>query len=280
MSLLVTVLAHNEERRIGGCLSSLLAEPGDFPIHVVVNGSRDRTAEIARSFGSRVTVHDYARPGKARSWNRFVLDELPAYADVHVFVDGDAEIASGSLAALDRWLADHPEANAASALPMNGRNLAAYQAGMQAEHGLFGDLYALRGTFLTRMRASGIRLPDDLIGDDGLIGSLVKTDLGPLDGRQETRVAVCLDAGFYCEPIRLAAPASWRMQYRRLVSYSVRHYQNRIITEIMRSAGPRGLPARLAELYPDHLVRFRPRPTLSTWWFDRAALRKMRAEQP
>ena len=55
--IILIVLAHNEERRIGLCLASLPLGGPAVAIHVVVNGSSDRTAEIARSFP--VTVHDW-----------------------------------------------------------------------------------------------------------------------------------------------------------------------------------------------------------------------------
>jgi glycosyltransferase involved in cell wall biosynthesis len=272
--IVVTVLAHNEQARIGACLAGLVDQPGE--IHVVVNGSRDRTAEIARGF-SGVTVHDYAEGGKSRSWSRFVLDETSAYADVHVFVDGDAEIAPGSVAALaERLMADR-HANACAGLPLNGRRAEFYRAQVIREHGIFGDLYALKGEFLARMKAAGIRLPGDLIGDDGLIGAMAKTDLHDETQWDETRIIACPRAGWLCEPTRLLSPASWRIQYRRMINYSVRHFQNRIVSDIMRREGPTGLPRELASLYGEWLMRFSPRPSPAHWWFDRLALARMRA---
>ena len=51
VKIVIAVLAHNEERRIGACLASLpLGDPA-VAVHVVVNGSTDRTAA------------DRARPG-------------------------------------------------------------------------------------------------------------------------------------------------------------------------------------------------------------------------
>jgi glycosyltransferase involved in cell wall biosynthesis len=271
--IVVAVLAHNEERRIGACLASLpLGDPG-VAVHVVVNGSRDRTAHIAREFAG-LTVHDWAQGGKARSWNRFVLDTPGIDGDLFVFVDGDAQVASGSLAALAKALAD-PKVNAASALPLNGRGAERYRAEMTASHGLFGDLYALSGRFVAKLRKSGIRLPEDLVGDDSLIGALAKTDLAGESDWCEERVRVVPDAGFLCEPTRLS-PASLRNQYRRMVNYSVRHFQNRIVSDIMRGPGPAGLPGRMAELYPLWLARFAPRPNPSCWWFDHQALARMR----
>jgi len=272
--IVVTVLAHNEEARIGICLRSLIDQPGE--IHVVVNGSTDRTAEIARGFAG-VTVHEYRQGGKSRSWSRFVLDETETYADVHVFVDGDAEIARGSVQALADTLLADPHANACAGLPLNGRKVAAYRAAVVRDHGIFGDLYVLKGAFLERMKADGIRLPDDLIGDDGLIGAMAKTDLGDESHWDDKRLIVAESAGWLCEPTRAFSPSSWRVQYRRMIAYSVRHFQNRIVSDIMRRDGPAGLPRALSALYGEWLPRFRPRSSLVTGWFDRLALAKMRA---
>lgn len=272
-SIIVTVLAHNEERRIATCLASLpLGQPG-VAVHVVVNGSSDRTAEIARGF-TGVTVHEYAEGGKSRSWNRFMLDTPGIEADVFVFVDGDAEVLPGSVAALAQTLIEQPSANAASGLPCNGRQAGAYRQSIIREHGLFGDLYALSGDFVRRMRAGGIRLPDDLIGDDGLVCAMAKTDLANEDDWRDERVIPCEAAGFLCEPTRMTR-ASLTIQYRRMLNYAVRHFQNRIVTDIMRSTGPAGLPRQLAQLYPQYLPRFTPRAHPAWWWFDRLALRRM-----
>lgn len=271
------VLAHNEERRIGACLASILGEPGSFPVHVVVNGSTDATAAIARRHGPRVVVHDYAQGGKARSWSRFVLRELTPVPDVCVFADGDAVVLPGSIATLVAALGDDSAANAAAAIPRNGCRAAADARTMMATHGLYGDLYALRGSVITRMRALGIALPDDLVGDDGLIGAMAKTDLANEADWSDRRVIVCPDAGFLAEPVSLWRPASWTMQYRRMISYSIRHFQNRIISAIMRDAGPAGLPRELASLYPQWLPRFAPRGRGVQAWFDARALARMRA---
>ena len=272
----IAVLAHNEERRIGACLASLADAPAGTAVHVVVNGSRDRTAAIARDAAEGRPgwrVHEFPEGGKARSWNRFLFDVLPAFSPVHVFVDGDAEVAPGSVAALAAALAADPSANAASAVPLNGRNAAAYRAELIAGHGLFGDLYALRGAFLGRMKARGLRLPVDLVGDDSLVGALAKTDLGDETQWDDRRVVPVPAAGFTCEPGRLGF-ASLRSQHRRLVAYSVRHFQNRIVSDIMRGPGPDALPERLGDLYAEWLPRWSPRP--GHRWFDRLALARIR----
>lgn len=273
----IVVLAHNEERRIGACLASLpLGEPG-IAVHVVVNGSRDHTARIARGF-TGVRVHEYPQGGKARSWNRFMLDEGAVQAETFILVDGDAEVLPGSIAALARTLAKHPDANAASGFPRNGRRARFYARKLASEHGLFGDLYALRGSFVDTLRREGVRLPEDVIGDDSLIGALAKTDCRDESHWDDSRVVPCRQAGFLCEPTALTRE-SLTGQYRRMINYSRRHFQNRIISEIMRhGGGPSRLPSRLADHYGEWLPRWRPRLDPVWWWFDRQALAQFRDE--
>ncbi|MDW8042252.1 MAG: glycosyltransferase family 2 protein [Nitrososphaerota archaeon] len=55
----VVVTAHNEERFIERCLSSLLKQDIDFEIVVVDDGSKDRTSQVVETF-----VNDY--PGRVR----------------------------------------------------------------------------------------------------------------------------------------------------------------------------------------------------------------------
>lgn len=279
MVLCAAIFAHNEEHRIGACLGSLPLERSDIAFHVLVNGSADRTAELARKAAAgrtNVTVHELHPGGKARTWNRFVFGIWDGRHDVTAFMDGDAVIAPGSLEALGDILARNPGANAASGMPMSGRRHQAYQEKLKRERGLFGGLYALSGHFLRRMRVSGIQLPADLIGDDGLIAALAATDLQHESQWDRERVIPCDRAGFYCETADMMRPQSWTMQYRRMINYSIRHFQNRIISDIMRGPGPEGLPAELRDLYPHYLAGFEVRRSVGVAWFDFLALRNMR----
>ncbi|UVI39455.1 glycosyltransferase family A protein [Qipengyuania spongiae] len=274
--ILICVLAHNEECLIGACLDSLPLGDPSIAVAVVVNGSTDGTAAIVRRYESRgVRLVEYSEGGKARSWNRFMLDEAPR-AETFVFVDGDARLLPGSVEALARCLRDHPGANAAAGMPRNGRRAAEYRQLLCKDGGLFGDLYALSGAFVERLRASGLRLPEDLVGDDSLIGALAHTDLGGDADWDDARVIACEGAGFLCEPNTIH-PASLRMQSKRMVSYAVRHFQNRMISAIMRETGPHDIPSRMADIYEAWLPRLRPRLSPVWYWFDRRALARMRA---
>jgi glycosyltransferase involved in cell wall biosynthesis len=208
-AITIAILAYQEEKRIVRCLESLPLGQAAVHVHVVVNGSNDNTADKARDVASRfatVSVHDFAQAGKSRSWNRFVFDTLTAFSPVHIFVDGDSYFAPGSVQALVGALTRDTNANAAAGMPLNGRSVDKYRYEMKRVRGMFGDLYALRGTFLASMKAQYIRLPEDLVGDDSLLGSLAKTNLGHLDQWDDKRIIVCEDAGFYCDgfsPLRV-----------------------------------------------------------------------------
>jgi len=277
----IAIFAHDEARRIGACLASLPLDRADLAFHLLVNGSTDATEAIARAVAARhssLTVHAFDEGGKARTWNRFVHDLLAdPLPETIVFMDGDAEIAPGSFDALAQTLHDQPHVNAVAGLPLNGRSHLQYQVLIRAEGGLFGDLYALRGALVERIRAAGLRLPVDLVGDDGLVAAWAATDLGPDADWDRARLGHADAAGFFCEPVSSLSPRSWRLQYRRMISYAVRHFQGRIISHIMRTQGPAGLPERLDRLYADWLPRLAPRPGPVNAWFDRLALRRMAA---
>ena len=278
MTVAVAIFAHQEEKRIATCLGSLPLDRADTLFHVLVNGTTDATLVRAREAAggrSNVIVHDIAAGGKSRTWNHLVHDLLNGSEQAVVFLDGDAEIQSGSIDALVADLAAHPHANAAAGMPVNGRMAQTYRRNLRAEGGLFGDLYALSGRFVGAIRMRGLRLPDDLIGDDGLVAAWAHTDLQKDSGWDVPRVIACDGAGFACEQVSLTRPSTWTMQYKRLINYSVRFFQNRIVSDIMTRQGPDGLPPRLSSLYSDWLPRFRPRGGISAW-FDRKALARMR----
>lgn len=273
----VAIFAHQEERRIAGCLNSLPLTSEAYEFHLLVNGTTDRTAAIARELTAgraNVHIHDLPEGGKAHTWNHFLDHLFDDTTDAVFFVDGDAEVVVGSLDAMHRALADVPTANAVNALPLTGRKQDAYREQMLADHGLFGALYGLRGSFLKRWRDSGIRLPRDLIGDDGLIAALAKTDLRSEAHWDKNRVANCPDAQFRFEEADWRVPTTWGLQWRRMVNYSVRRYQNKIISAVMREAGPSALPATMREAYPAHWHLFDIRPAHAI--FDWLAKRRMR----
>lgn len=96
--LSVIVPAHQEERTIGRCLAALagLAESGEAVVVVVVNGSTDRTAEIARAHtGVTVLVVDEAGKAAALNAGDETTDVFP-----RIYLDADVVVSAAGLRAL------------------------------------------------------------------------------------------------------------------------------------------------------------------------------------
>ncbi len=279
----VMVLAHNEERRISACLDSILAADPDrrFEIYVMANGCTDRTEAIVQVYGlERPEVHlvSIALGDKCNAWNVFIHDTVSESCpgrDIYFFMDGDATAAPGAFKAMARGLDSTPHANAAAAVPLAGRNAERDRAAMIREHALVANLYALRGSFVERLQAHGVRVPLKLEGDDGMVGAFVKWNLEPTQGTDDERIVVCPDAGFRFEPFTPARPSDWKVYWKRAVRYGRRNYEFRLLGPLIETHGLPAVPADVTEVYPgaERLgLRWQGLYTLTNW----VALRQMR----
>lgn len=280
----VMVLAHNEERHIGACLDSIFAADPDrkFEVYVMANGCTDRTEEIVKEFGRRrpeVHLVSIALGDKCNAWNVFVHETVARTCpsrDVYFFMDGDATAAQGAFKAMARGLETTTYANAAAAVPLTGRNAERDREAMVREHALVANLYALRGSFVDRLRAMGVRVPLKLEGDDGMIGAFVKWDLNPTtNGTDDKRIVVCPDSGFRFESFTPTRPGDWKVYWKRAVRYGRRNYEFRLLGPLIESQGLSAVPADVTEIYSkaDSLsLRWQGPYTLTNW----VALRQMR----
>lgn len=102
-SVSVLIPARNEEHRLGQALSSLVSQaPAEVEIIVLDDQSTDRTAEVARAFGTRVKVvsgADLPAGWAGKNWACHQLAEA-ARGDVLIFSDADVYWSNGGLAAL------------------------------------------------------------------------------------------------------------------------------------------------------------------------------------
>lgn len=83
----VVILTFNSELSIAETLGSVTALTDD--IHVVDSGSRDRTVEIARSFGAAVVDHPFEHYGAQRNW---AIDSLPLKYEWQLHLDADERL--------------------------------------------------------------------------------------------------------------------------------------------------------------------------------------------
>lgn len=215
----VAIFARNEAARIGPCLRALGKSCGIARPHVMVllNGTEDGSAAAAVAALCETDlagcVIDIAHGDKSHAMNVF-LHRLRPPAALYVLVDGYAEVRPHALARLAEHLARAPAAMAAAAVPSTGRSAHALRRSMLEDPGLHGSLFALRGSFVERLTAAGLRLPRGLYRGDGLLGSMVLHDLDALGGGWEpARIAVAPDASWITPPGR---PWRWRDLRRHL----------------------------------------------------------------
>jgi glycosyltransferase involved in cell wall biosynthesis len=253
------VLAHNEEEKIAACLDSLFAaEPGKkLDIYVMANGCTDRTEQIVRDYSRthpEVCQVSIALGDKCNAWNVFVHETVPQRCpgrEVYFFMDGDARVRAGSFSAMARALQADPHAHAASAVPGSGRSMAKDRRDILEQRGLVANLYALRGTFVERLRQSGVRLPFKLEGDDGLLGALIKWDLEPRGEWDDRLIHPCPDAVFEFDSVPIWKLDEWPKYWRRLVRYGRRHFEFQLLGPRLRRMGLAGLPVDIQELYAE-----------------------------
>jgi glycosyltransferase involved in cell wall biosynthesis len=272
----VGIFAHNEERVILECLRSV-DQPGVRPF-VLLNGCTDGTERVVEAFvreGGRAEIVRIARGDKANAWNVFVHEAGPP-ADVWYFVDADVTIEAGAFEALANTLRRHPGANAAAAVPRSGRSRAWMTQLVTVERLLMGNLYALNGAFVDRLRHRGTRMPVGYIGEDGWITSMAKWDGDPAGPWREDRVEPSPEAGYSYRSFSPMVPSDWRKYWRRRVRYSLRHFQHLLLREALLEGGLPAMPADIADLYVRRasVSKLRPRPR--EFVFDWLALRAIR----
>lgn len=273
----VAVFAHNEERNIVRCLEHLpLDSVGKgASVHVLVNGSSDRTAALARAFAAGrhgLHVHDIVQGGKANAWNLFV-HELAGEAEAYVFHDGDCWMRPQAAERLAEALVGPGGPNAAAGYPYTGRSAERWRGN---RYGVAGNLYGLSGRFVGVLRQRGVRMPAGWIGDDDFVDALAQWDADPAGPMRPERVVQCVEAEFGYRSLDPLSPADLNTYRRRLVAYSLRRYQDRMLFGAMRERGLAAIPPDVATLYRRELARVRLEWRGVSTLFDWLALRRIR----
>ncbi len=194
----IGILAHNEEQTIPAVLKDLAVQdriPGmadPLEVLVVVNGSKDQTAEKARQIAEQISpvmkwdfrVVELARAGKDNAWNLFVHEYSRPDADILILMDADIRLPQiDTLSRLVTSLEKNPEALASVDEPVKsiamhkGHDLrghlsvAASRVSAAGPPKLCGQLYAARAEALRN-----IFLPLPLLVEDGFIKAMLTTD--------------------------------------------------------------------------------------------------------
>ena len=261
----VAVFARNEAAGLQDCLRALdVALDGqDASLTVVLNGTTDDSAGAVRRFAGAarhpVRLFDIPFADKSNAWNQYVHALAPSGGQgtaLHVFVDAYATVTPGSIRALAAALAETPRALAAAALPSCGRSAPAQRSQMRRSPSLHGSLHALRGDFLDRVRAAGIRLPVGLYRGDGLIGSLVVHDLDAVANPWNIdRIVLAEAATWTVAPLSPFRPRDLQRLWNRRIQQARGGFEDAALRECIYSDNLTGLPPFADQMVADWLVR-------------------------
>ena len=201
----IVLFTRGEATRLARCLAAIrrAAEGRDARVTVLLRGSEREAAALAgRLGGAAPGLRLYALPqgDQANAWNQYVHALRPR-ASMHVFLEDHAEIGPEALQSLAAALAVEPRAEAATALPSEGRDAAARRARLRRGGQLHGTLHALRGRWVEALAAEGMRLP---VGLERIHPVLAR--------RLGDRITVAEEASWQPLPQRLGE--GWRRRLR------------------------------------------------------------------
>jgi len=261
----VAIFAHNEGRFIIDSINSVVHQRdigAAVKIYVLANGCSDDTEEHVAEFAKGrddVELVSIKTGDKSNAWNVYV-HELALEHDIHFFLDGDTRAHTSALSELAKGLETEPQANGAAAFPFIGRSKRQWSNFIRTQRGMPGCLYALRGSFVDRVRTLDVKLPVGFIGEDVLLQFLVKSNLAPERKRQEReRITLCEEAGFEFDTMSGADFRDWKLYWKRNVRNAEREHQSRLLMPLLQEKGLGAMPRRVEQLYEENAaqVRFR-----------------------
>ena len=255
----MAVFAHNEARRIEAALRAIAGAAGGHAVDVFVlaNGCTDGTADRVRACAGllpHLTLVEVDLGDKVNAWNVYVQElhtpERMAEIETHYFTDGDVTLEAEALPRLADALREVPTAMAAGGMPATGRDRDAWRERMVRYSSLAGNLYALRGAFVRKLRDRRLRMPVGLFGEDRFVSWLVDTRLGdPPDSDDEIQCVFHRTAEFSFRSLSPKRPGDYRIYFRRKWRYARRALQHEMLMPILFRKGLEAMPAHVSELY-------------------------------
>ncbi len=225
-------------------------------IDVLINGNpelADAFSGIATTLdsgGARLRVWSIAAPDKAHTWNEYVY-RIWDTGGMAFFIDGYAQVRPDALAAMERRLAETPDALGATGVPTCGRSATAIREQMLREGGIHGNLFAISAEGMEGIRRVGFRLPLGIYRTDPLIGSVLMFRLDPVNNTWDPRrIAVAADATWHVDGIEDINWKNIKSQFKRILRQAQGDLENKAAREhlAVRKLPPQQLPLTVAEL--------------------------------
>jgi len=227
-------------------------------LDVMVNGN-SALAEVVRQRvldGShtaarlRTRVWYLETKDKSHAWNCFVHN-IWSGGDPTFFVDGYAHVHADALELVAQGLAAAPGALAGSGVPTVGRSARSLREEMSRVGGAHGNLFALRGTVLMRLRASKFRLHLALYRTDALLTSAICFNLEPQQAEWDgSRIFVHPTASWDFRPLDWRRPVDLLAYLKRFARRSQGELEKMAYKHhfVSRRASIESLPETAAEM--------------------------------
>jgi glycosyltransferase involved in cell wall biosynthesis len=261
----VFIPAANEERRLAACLGALqIACAGTaVSVCIIINGSTDRTEAIARDFAARTTipieVYRVAHACKSNAMNLYVHDLRPN-ATIHFFIDATTFVQPAAFRELARELSQRPDVLAASGLPLNGRGAQVMRQSAMRESKLFGQMFAVRNTFLDQLATLGRRIPIGLYRCDGLFSGFMCYETNGVAHRMPVqRVMTVPSAEWTIREISTLSRRDLTRGFNRLVRQARGRLENQAWNTIIWEQGFGALPKFADEMLLQWLENAKPK---------------------
>lgn len=260
MDLSIIIVTYRSRDDIGGCLASLRDATRDVRAEILVvdNASGDGTAEAARAHDGVRVIELPANVGFGAGINRGLAASSGRYV---LWVNPDARLVDGNLAAVVAWMDAHPRAGVAGgkildpdgSVQRSARTFPSYGAALGHRYSVLTRWFP-RNPFSRRYLREGAS-PDTIATVDWVSGAFL------LHRREVSNALQGLDEQFfmYCEDVDFclrASQAGWQayfhpgMVLEHAIGGSSRQASRRMIVERHRS---------IWRYYRKHFRRFWPK---------------------
>jgi hypothetical protein len=234
------------------------AAPDNSVIDLLVNGNPELAsglaghAALASSSKPAVRLRVWAieLPDKANAWNQYI-HQIWSGEHLALFVDGYVMPFADAMETMVQELSGNGRALGATGVPSSGRTAKRMSAQMQQHGGFHGNLCAIKGSAIARLKVAGVRIPVGLYRTDALMGALLYFDLDPPANHWDlSRIAVVPAASWATDPKHWWRLSDLRSQLKRRVRQSRGLMENLAVKEhfLERRMSAASLPPNASDL--------------------------------
>lgn len=229
-------------------------------IDIVVNGNSDLAHELSKQGSSLTTsakkpltlrIWDIRIADKAYAWNKYIHSIWPE-SKIAFFIDGYVRVASNSLSLISAGLDSNSNALAATGVATTGRSAALLRKELLTHGGLHGNLYALKGNIMCKLKEINFLLPIGLYRTDPTLGAALAYALDPSKNswNLKQRILVQPKATWTAPELSPWRIKDLKTQWKRILRQAQGALETQAVREhlAVQKRSPESLPRTASEL--------------------------------